>query len=370
MGLSNKAYAVRTDPRLIFKRTYQRRVVPTMEQFTSCSTVDDLQNLVLQETNTQFVWSATVLPPYLSKDILALDDWKAETILIHVLQAIHHQRTPTHQHQIPNNESNDTANENQPDGDDTGPGDDTNANDDDTIGEQNNNEAINNQAEPIQMRERIEAESKLYYETLKFLWATAFEPDMLPGIPLPVCTKTKMIHWLDQLHTQYLQQNRTILVTTPAIPPTHNTNLASSLTQLANALASKNLHANIVDTNDIPDKENKKINRLPTANKNILLLFQLQDGQGENDVEMLEPNINILTMVNQTSPIAIQTLLHLECARLGLMATFPLSLCTALKNGCLTSSPRPSSLNNLCIFLCPPEGEGQSLLQYPNLCSG
>ena len=43
------------------------------------------------------------------------------------------------------------------------------------------------------------------------------------------------------------------------------------------------------------------------------------------------------------------------------MVTFPLGLCTALKNGCLTSSPRPSSLNNLCIFLCPPEREGQSL---------
>lgn len=32
-----------------------------------------------------------------------------------------------------------------------------------------------------------------------------------------------------------------------------------------------------------------------------------------------------------------------------------------LKNGCLTSSPRTSSLNNLCVFLCSPEGKGNSL---------
>ena len=95
MGPGNKAYAVRTDPRLVFKRTHQRRVDPTMEQFTASSSIEDIRNITLDEANTQFVLSASVFPPYLYKDILKLDDCTAETILLHVLKIIHQQRNQT-----------------------------------------------------------------------------------------------------------------------------------------------------------------------------------------------------------------------------------------------------------------------------------
>ena len=185
---------------------------------------------------------------------------------------------------------------------------------------------------------------------------------MLPGIPLPFCTKAKTMEWLDNVHIKTLRQPPS--TGTPITTPNSNhpdPALATSLSQLANALAAKNLERGDLDIEATINKEHKKFNRLPTANKNTLLLFQLQDGQDQCDIENIEPGENILTLVNQTSPIAIQTLLHLECARLGLMANFPLGLCTALKNGCLASSPRPSSLNNLCVCLCSPEGDGHSL---------
>ena len=164
MGLVTKAIAVRTDPKLIFKRTHQKKHVPFMAHFTACSSIPEVQAIDLDKNHTQFVWKSTVLPPYIYKGLLHLDDWRADTILLHIIN---------------------------------------------------------------------------------------------------------------------------------------------------------------------------------------IILDQWQSG---TNAEALEPNENILTLVNQSSPISIQTLLHLECARVGLMAHFPLELCTALKNGCLVSSPRPSSLNNLCFF--------------------
>ena len=92
MGLGTKAYAVRTDPKLIFKRTHQRRVVPTMTQFTSCLSLEDFKNLALEDAHTQFVWNSTVLPSYLYKDILSMDDWRSDTILLHILKVIHKKR--------------------------------------------------------------------------------------------------------------------------------------------------------------------------------------------------------------------------------------------------------------------------------------
>ena len=169
---------------------------------------------------------------------------------------------------------------------------------------------------------------------------------MLPGVPLPVCTKSKTITWLDSLHHTHIHQTQHQPNHLHPTPSTTNTHLATSLSQLANALFAKTLESNDTDPTIGTDKETKKFHRLPAANKNTLLLFQLQDTQDQSDVNVLEPNPNILLLINQTSPVSIQTLLHLECARLGLMANFPLGLCTALKNGCLASSPRPSFLNN------------------------
>ena len=142
---------------------------------------------------------------------------------------------------------------------------------------------------------------------------------------------------------------------------TTNPNLATSLSQLENVLSAKHLERSETDAKLSSNKELKRFNRLPIVDKNGLLIFQLQDAQDQCDIDNLEPNGNILTVVNQSSPISIQTLLHLECARVGLMAHFPLGLRTALKNGCLASSPRTSSLNSLCVFLCSPEDDGHSL---------
>lgn len=41
MGLGSKAFVVHTDPKLIFKRTFQKKNVPTMTQFTSCTSIDE-----------------------------------------------------------------------------------------------------------------------------------------------------------------------------------------------------------------------------------------------------------------------------------------------------------------------------------------
>lgn len=292
MGLGNKAYAVRTDPRLIFKRTHQRKVVPTMEQFLACTSIDDIKNITLDDTNTHVVWSSSVLPPYLYKNILSLDVWSAEPILLNLIQSIQNQRQ-------------------------TQPTNPTIPNPDDTTGTQlgTNNvvanvenangaptQPVNNPtADPAQIppppqqqqvqaptQDQLETEAKLYYEPLKFLWAVAYEHDMLQGVPLPVCTRSKTNEWLDSLHTQHLSLHPT---TTNKSSQQNHPNLASSLTQLANALVAKDLEKHDQSNNNSIDKEVKKFNRLPTANRNTQLLFQLQEGQDQEDVEMLEPTI-------------------------------------------------------------------------------
>lgn len=98
----------------------------------------------------------------------------------------------------------------------------------------------------------------------------------------------------------------------------------------------------------------KKFDKLPAVSQNCIKFFSLIEGQDPADIDNMSPSENFLTIVDQTSPAAVQRILHLAMREAGLMVSLQPGLCLALKNGFLASDNGPSYPTNFCVFLCNP----------------
>ena len=90
IGFIERAYAVRLNPKELFRLSSQKKPIPSFEELLTCRLIQEVNDLVPdQSMDLQKLHSHALLPPELVEILFDLEDFSAQNIMIILTQKIY-----------------------------------------------------------------------------------------------------------------------------------------------------------------------------------------------------------------------------------------------------------------------------------------
>ena len=358
-GFGVRSYAVRIEPKELFKISKKKGRVPSFQEIIQCTSIEDI--LKLEPNNTMIeekLDNHALLPPVLSQLLFNQEDFQAKSILLRFISKI---------------KSIKSLNLSMEDEDDW---EDMHNVDPNLM----DNQDPETSATDDTFDDKDHTFEKKFGKILKLVWSIIHHDKLITEVPLRPCTLPSTIAWLDKVHDENLIaknlnnngrtiQNENIFSPLQPTPVTDFQNVATSISRLSNTLENHHEHELKIKKEKDRKKEEKNFDNLSTVQKNIILLITTQENQTNDDLEDLSPTLTMKTLLEQSSSIKVQAQLQYEFAsRRKYVCALSPAMCASIKQGALASQPSHIEINGLSPFCTPNENKedkiDQSTLLY------
>jgi len=245
-GFSNRASAVRLDPKDLFKLSSKSLHFSSFEQIMGCTDTREIMNLIPSETmDKEKTEQYALLPPILYEELLDLEDLSPQNILMHILTKVRTLKLDPPGPTPAQIEENDDEDDGYVD-----------------ISNQDLDKAATEHESEI---EDLPFDGDSWTYEKKFFKTLCHTPDKINGIPTATCSIPSTMNWLEKIHREYLPAQQTPITPVTTQPPRFihqpgqkDNNVGSSLNELATTL---NFHYE----NEIKERAEKKKNNMITS---------------------------------------------------------------------------------------------------------
>ena len=409
LGFGPRACPMKIDIKEIFSVSKEKKS-PSFEQIMSCRNEDDVKNLKpVADMKSTDLEAQALIPPFLLKVLLSLDDFDAVNVLLAFLKAIRKQRwllsssdseDDTSVSKEPNQDPQDNVSESfenieetefesfregqKPPARPTLTRAVTNAqltNDNQTNqnpeiqveAEQEINSIQANQDEDSIFDTNDQFFSQRYYRIILFLWSIVhYDGRTIKATKISPCCRHSTLEWSEQVHSSCLNQGPSKLPPLPNLqipnsgnPPVHGgeTSATIAITKFAAVLQEKVAADSKKEAEREKSKESKSFESLSEVQQNIFILITAKGDESDIDVDKMEPTDSVKKILKHKISTKTQAQLQHDFRAAGNMCDISIAFCTNLKNGIIASHPTPKDINGLSPFFLPDQAEDERLGQ-------
>ena len=357
IGFSERSYAVRLNPEEIFRLSSQKKRIPSFEDLLSCRSIQQVNELVPnQSMDLEKLQSHALLPPELLDTLFDLEDFSAQNILIILVKKIYEKI----QESLPN------ADENKDQDKDSDSEEDL---------DEANEEATLSEKE-METELVLSSAEKKYSKILTFIWSIVHHDNSVKSVAAIPCTKPSTVCWLNKLHEDFLSRKGFLSPQRPSLrnypSPSANIasfqNVATSLCRLSNTL--EHHHEQELKTKEEKQKKKEKqeFDKLSEVQRNTIILLTVKEFHQPGDETKLEVTDMMKTLIEQGTSIRVQSQLQHEFSKKKYICDLSSSMCTSIKQGTLASQPTARDINGLSPFCTPNENKDDKLDYATRLC--
>ena len=346
-GFGERSYAVRVDPKEIFKISKKKGKVPSFQELIQCTSIEKAMELTPNTTMLDEKFeNFTLLPPILTETLFQQENLQANVILVTFVKKIRSikkidlvEETEVHWEDPSNLDPNQT--ENNP---------------------------VQTSLEDDTFDDKEHTFEQKFGKILKFIWAIIHQDKLTSEVPLHPCSLPSTMAWLDKVHEDNLIQKRDNRNNSyPPMPPppvTDFQNVATSISRLSNTLENHHEHELKIKKEKDRKKDEKNFDNLSEVQKNIITLITTQENQTDDDIADLQPTTTMKALLEQSSSIKVQAQLQYEFAsRRKFVCTLSSAMCASIKQEALASQPSHIEINGLSPFCTPNENKDDKLDQ-------